>query len=147
MRTIAAVLLCLIPAFSAAQINKCLDSSGKVVGYATDCPAGTRPEQTGISNHAWQRGRGTAYSERDADSRKRQIEQKESAEKSEKKAAEAQQRKDACPTRRRLISRLCKRASASEKRIRPQIKPSFLAHSDYPKEIAAAERAVAANCK
>ena len=50
MRTIAAVLLCLIPAFSAAQINKCLDSSGKVVGYATDCPAGTRPEQTGISN-------------------------------------------------------------------------------------------------
>ena len=145
MRTIAAVLLCLIPAFSAAQINKCLDSSGKVVGYATDCPAGTRPEQTGISNTPGA-APAKSYSERDADFRKRQIEQKDSAEKSEKKAAESQQRKDACTTSQAYL-----KALQGGQRIRKTDpatgEPSFLADSDYPKEIAAAERAVAANCK
>jgi hypothetical protein len=136
----------MLPLFSAAQINKCLDASGKVVGYASDCPPGTRPEQTGIRNAPGAAPGQKSLSERDADFRKRQLEQKEAAAKSEKKAAEAAQRKEACSTSQAYL-----KALQGGQRIRKTDpatgEPSFLADADYPKEIAAAERAVAANCK
>jgi len=145
VRTIAALLLCLIPVFAAAQINKCLDSSGKVIGYANECPPGTRPEQTGIKS-APETAPQKSYSDREADFRKRQLEQKETAEKAEKKAADASQRKDACNSSQAYL-----KALQSGQRIRktdPKTgESSFLADADYPKEIAAAERAAAANCK
>jgi hypothetical protein len=146
VRTIAAVLLSLMPLFAAAQINKCIDASGKVVGYASECPAGTRPEQTGIRNAPGEAPGQKSLSERDADFRKRQLEQKESSAKAEKKAAEAEQRKDACNTSQAYL-----KALQGGQRIRktdPKTGESaYLADSDYPSEIAAAERAVAANCK
>jgi hypothetical protein len=42
MRSIAVLLMLVVSSAGAAQINKCVDKSGKVVGYADECPAGTR---------------------------------------------------------------------------------------------------------
>ena len=74
MKWIAALLLAAPAAINAAQVNKCLDASGKVVGYASECPAGSRAEPTNIRN-APQSGTDTSKSlaERDAEFRKRQI--------------------------------------------------------------------------
>ena len=122
--------------------------TGKVVGYAAECPPGTRAEQTGITERA--RARlplpQKSLAERDAEFRKRQMEQKEAAEKSEKKAAEARERKEACEASQGYLKNL-QAGSASARPIRRPASASFLADADYPKEIAAAQRAVAANCK
>ncbi|MGZ8212714.1 MAG: hypothetical protein ACXWUH_19600 [Burkholderiales bacterium] len=147
MRTLAALLILLAPAVPAAQVNKCLDNSGKVVGYAAECPSGTRPEQTGIrSAPATQTPAQKSIAERDADFRKRQMEKKEAADKSAKTSAEAQQRKEACESSQAYL-----RSLQSGQRIRrtdPKTgEPSFLADAEYPKEIANAQRAVAAHCK
>jgi hypothetical protein len=148
VRTIAALLLCLAPVLAAAQVNKCLDDAGKVVGYASECPPGTRSEQTGIRNAPAPASSAAQKSvaERDAEFRKRQLEQKEAAEKTDKKAAEVRERKDACTTSQAYLKNL-----QTGQRIRktdPKSgETSFLADAEYPTEIAAAQRAVAANCK
>ena len=46
--TIVALTLMAFSGGAAAQINKCLDASGKVVGYGNECPAGTRSEASGV---------------------------------------------------------------------------------------------------
>lgn len=148
MRTIAALLLSLAPLLAAAQVNKCLDSAGKVVGYANECPPGTRSEQTGIRNAPAAPSASTekSFAERDADFRKRQLEQKEAAEKAEKKTAETRERKEACENSQAYLKNL-----QSGQRIRktdPRTgETSYLADGEYPKEIAAAQKAVTANCK
>jgi hypothetical protein len=48
MKTIVALALMALSAGAAAQINKCLDASGKVVGYGNECPPGTRSEASGV---------------------------------------------------------------------------------------------------
>ena len=48
MKTIVALALMAVSAGAAAQINKCLDASGKVVGYGNECPPGTRTEASGV---------------------------------------------------------------------------------------------------
>ena len=48
MKTIVALLMITVSGVAAAQINKCVDKSGKVVGYGAECPPGSRAEQMAI---------------------------------------------------------------------------------------------------
>src|SRR5688572_8411019 len=116
MKTIFAMLLLtplvwLLPGAAAAQVNKCLDASGKVVAYGSECPAGTRSEQTNIKNAPTPAGAGSQKSvaERDADFRKRQMEKQEAATKADQKSAEAAQRKTACDSSRAYLKQLQER--------------------------------------
>jgi hypothetical protein len=145
-RPAAMLLIALASLPAAGQVNKCLDKAGKVVEYAAECPPGTRPEQTGIRNAPAPAFTEKSLAERDAEFRKRQLEQKEAAEKSEKKTAEARDRKEACEASQGYLKNL--QAGNRIRKTDPKTgEPSLLADADYPKEIAAAQRAVAANCK
>jgi len=142
-------VLVLLPLTASAQVNKCLDSSGKVVGYASQCPPGTRVEQTGIRNSpatvtppAGQK----SLSEREADFRKRQMEQAETAKKAAQKTEEDSDRRRSCDSARSYLAslqagnRITRADPATGERV-------FLEEKDLPGEIAAAQRTVAANCK
>jgi hypothetical protein len=149
MRTPVAILaIMMLPGVAAAQVNKCLDASGKVVGYAAECPPGTRSEQTHIKS-APASGSAPAQkslSERDADFRKRQIEKQEASTKADKKAADTAQLKRACEDSRGYLKALQERQRIS--RVDPKTgERAFLTDADYPKEIAAAQQAVSNNCK
>jgi hypothetical protein len=142
----AVVVLSLVSLPAAGQVNKCLDQAGKVVAYASECPPGTRTEQTGIRNAPSASNAQKSLAERDAEFRKRQLEQKEAAEKSEKTAAEQRERAQACENSQSYLKSL-----QSGQRIRTTDpitgEAGFLADAQYPKEIAAAQKAVTANCK
>lgn len=147
MRTLAAaaLLIAIAPAAGAAQVNKCLDASGRVVGYGAECPAGTRSEETGIRNAPAAAG-DKSLAERDADFRKRQAERQESAAKAEKKGADAAQRKRACEDSQAYLKNL-----QTGQRIRstdPKTgERAYLSDADYPKEIARAQKQIAEYCK
>jgi hypothetical protein len=142
----AVTLLSLASLSSVAQVNKCVDSAGKVVGYASDCPPGTHSEQTGIRNAPAASPSEKSLAERDAEFRKRQLEQKEAAEKSEKKNAEARERKEACENSQAYLKNL--QAGHRIRKTDPKTgEVSFLADGEYTKEIAAAQKAATANCK
>lgn len=83
------------------QLVRCVSKDGKVE-YARDCPPGTTEQKTGIKSSP---GGGSAAgappaqkstAERDADFKKRMIEQQEAQQKDAKKSAEAAQKKEAC---------------------------------------------------
>ena len=149
MKTIAAVFLMTLSAVAGAQINKCVDASGKVVGYGTECPAGTRSEQSSVRNTpaaAPAAPKQRTLAEQEAEFRKRQIEKQEAASKAEKKNAEAEQKRQACDQSQAYLRSL----EAGQRITRTDPKTgerSFLGDADYPKEIASAQRAAAANCK
>ena len=148
MRLIAAVaLLALAPLAGAAQISKCLDASGKVVGYGADCPAGTRAEATSIRNApAATEGTSKSMTDREAEFQKRQTERKESEAKAEKSATENLQRKRACADAQGYLKNL-----QSGQRIRttdPKTgERGYMADAEYPKEMARAQKAVGEHCK
>src|ERR1700687_2201831 len=101
MKTFVALLMMMVSAVAAAQINKCVDKSGKVVGYGNECPDGMKSEQSGVKSTPSVSAPASApqqksLAEQDAEFRKRQIEKQEAAAKTEKKSAEVQQRKRAC---------------------------------------------------
>src|SRR4051812_15233304 len=99
MKIFAALLMMTLSAAAAAQINKCVDKTGKVVGYGNECPEGLKSEQSAVKSlpsAAPAPASATAQkslAERDADFRKRQIEKQEAAAKAEKKVAETDQRR------------------------------------------------------
>ena len=146
MKLIAALLVVFCGYAAAAQVNRCVDASGKVVGYASECPAGTKSEQTSIKNAP-----GAAPSsqkslaERDADFRKRQIEKQEATTKAEKKSAEAAERKRACDEPWSYLKALQERhrvartdAKTGERRL--------LSDTEYAQELTRAERTVTQSC-
>ncbi|HYC46937.1 MAG TPA: DUF4124 domain-containing protein [Burkholderiales bacterium] len=148
-RRYAAVLLLTMPGLAAgAQINKCMDASGKVVAYAAECPAGTRSEQTNIKNapSAAPAPAQKSLAERDAEFRKRQMEKQEAATKDEKKSAEQAQRKRACDSARAYLKSLQEkqRITRTDPKTGERV---FLEDAEYPKEIARAQQAVSNNCK
>lgn len=153
MKAILAMLLftplaSFMPGAAGAQgVNKCLDASGKVVAYGSECPAGTRSEQTNIKNApAAAVTAPKSVAERDADFRKRQMEQQEATAKASEKSAEAAQRKTACENARGYLKQLQERQRIT--RTDPKTgERTFLADAEYPKEIASAEKSVAQNCK
>lgn len=148
MRSTIALLLALMPGIAGAQINKCLDASGKTVGYATVCPSGTRSEATSIKNapHTPPAAPQNSLAERDADFRKRQLEQQDAQAKTEKKSAEAAQYKRACDEARSYLKSLQERQRIA--RVDPKTgERKYLSDADYPREIAEANKAVAENCR
>jgi hypothetical protein len=92
------------------QLVKCVSKDGKVE-YARDCPPGTTEQRVRAPGSA---PAGTAspppaqksLAERDADFKKRQIEQQEAQQKDAKAAAEAQQRQSACNDARAYLKTL-----------------------------------------
>ena len=156
MRIIAVLLTLIVSSAGAAQINKCMDKSGKVVGYANECPAGTRSEAADIKAPPAPAPAVTpagaappppkSLAERDADFRKRQIEKQETEAKADKKSAEAEQRKRACERSQGYLKAL--QTGERIASVDPKTgERKFLSESDYPKELAEAQRSVAANCK
>ena len=156
MRIIALLLTLIVSSAGAAQINKCLDKSGKVVGYASDCPAGTRSEAIDVKVSPAPAPAVTpagaappqpkSIAERDADFRKRQIEKQEAEAKAEKKSAEAEQRKRACEQSQGYLKALQEGQRITS--VDPKTgERKVLSEADYPKELAEAQRSVAANCK
>ena len=158
MRIIAVLLTLIVSSAGAAQINKCLDKSGKVVGYANECPAGTRSEGVdvkaspapapapAVTPAGAAPPQPKSLAERDADFRKRQIEKQEAEAKADKKSAEAEQRKRACEQSQGYL-----KALETGQRI-TSVDPKtgerkFLSEAEYPKEVAEAKRSIAANCK
>jgi flagellar motility protein MotE (MotC chaperone) len=145
----AALLFCLALAASAqAQVMKCVDRTGRVVGYGTDCPAGARAEATPIRSVPAAAGpaeKARSLAERDAEFRRRRSEQQERAEKSARESAETQERLRACEHARGYLKsleagqRIGRTDPATGERV-------FLTDSDYPAEMASARRAVQANC-
>jgi hypothetical protein len=151
MKMIAAVLMMMVSAAASAQINKCLDKSGKVVGYGNECPDGSLSEQSGVKGAPSTSAPAAAsqqksLAERDADFRKRQIEKQEAAAKAEKKTAETEQRQRACDDAQAYLKSL----QAGQRISRTDAKTgerTFLGDAEYPKEIANAERVASTNCK
>lgn len=147
MKLLAAMLFVLMHGYAgAAQVNRCVDASGKVLGYAAECPPGTKAEQTNIKNAP---GSAAApqksLAERDADFRKRQVEKQEAAAKAEKKTAEAVDRKRACEDARSYLKALQDRQPVT--RTDPKTgERAYLKDSDYGPEIARAERGVVQSC-
>jgi hypothetical protein len=171
MKRLAAVAMMLMSAGAAAQINKCVDKSGKVVGYGYECQPGTTPQASGVKASppsapaaAPAAGAGSAaggaasagaagaaaapksVAERDADFRKRQMEKQESGAKDDKKAADAAQNKRACDDSRAYLKSL--QAGNRITRTDPKTgERNYLADSDYSGEIARTQQTLQANCK
>jgi hypothetical protein len=161
----------LVSASAAAQINKCVDKSGKVVGYGYECQPGTTPQASGVKASppsapaaAPAAGAGSAaggaaspgaagpaagpksVAERDADFRKRRMEKQESGAKDDKKAADAAQNKRACDDSRAYLKSL--QAGNRITRTDPKTgERNYLADSDYSGEIARTQQTLQANCK
>ncbi|MCW5569425.1 MAG: hypothetical protein KIS84_14490 [Dokdonella sp.] len=151
MKTIVGLLMLALSMPVYAQIARCLDKSGKVVAYGTDCPPGTRQEQTSIRNapatSSPQSGASQpSLAERDAEFRKRQIEQQEAQAKQTKQAAEEQQKQSACDNARAYLKSLQSgmRITRTDPKTGERI---FLEDKDYAGEIAKAQRSVDTNCK
>jgi hypothetical protein len=165
LKTIVAVaVMMMMPALAGAQINKCLDKSGKVVGYGNDCPAGTRPEASGVkstpapaSTPPAKDAKGDAakgaastqpksLAERDAEFRKRQMDKQEADAKAEKTAADSAQRQKACSDSQGYLkslqsgNRILRSDSKSGER-------AYLEDADYPKEIARMQQQIQQTCK
>ena len=153
MKTIVALALMALSAGAAAgQINKCLDASGKVVGYG-ECPPGTRSEGTTVKSApppapapAAKSSAPQSVAEKDAEYRKRQMEKKEAEEKSAKKAEVAQQNARACDESRAYLkslqsgSRITKADPKTGERV-------FLQDGEYATEIARVQKTIDTNCR
>lgn len=149
MKTIVALLMMTVSgAAAAAQVNKCIDASGKVVAYGAQCPPGTRAEQTGIKNvpAPAQSTQQKSLAERDADFRKRQMEKQEAETKSAKKTAESAEQRRACEQSQAYLKGL----QSGQRAARTDPKTGerhYLGDAEYAKELANAQRTAAANCK
>ncbi len=146
---IGVILVLLSGAAYGQQLYKCVDSSGKVE-YASTCPPGTKQGATGIKNAPGAAPSAAApqksLAEREAEFRKRQIEQQQGAAKLEKQETEKAQNQAACDSARRYLQSL--QAGVRIRKFDPQTKELvFLQDADYPREIAKARSTVDANCK
>ena len=100
MKFIAAVLMIVLSAAAQAQLVKCISKDGKVE-YARDCPAGSTEHKTNIRSSGGGNAGGAApqqktLAERDAEFKKRQIEQQEAQQKGAKGAEEAAKKRANC---------------------------------------------------
>jgi hypothetical protein len=167
MKAMVALALMLISATAAAQINKCVDKAGKVVGYGNQCPEGSRAEPSAVKSApppasapaAAPAGTPSAApgtpaaapqpkttAEKDADFRKRQMERQEAEAKDAKKTAEAANRKRACDESQAYLKALQARQRIT--RTDPKTgERAYLSDAEYPGEIAKTQQVVTANCK
>lgn len=135
------------PLAAQAQIMKCVGAGGKVE-FAATCPPGTKAENTGIRNApaAAPSAPQKSLVERDAEFRKRQLEQQESAKKSEEKNQETADRKQNCETAQAYLRSLQSgnRIGKTDPKTGERV---FLEDADRSAENARAQRAVDTNCK
>lgn len=139
--------LACLPAAAHAQIMKCVGPGGRVE-FAATCPPGTKAESTGIRNNpgAAPAAAQKSLSDRDAEFRKRQMEQQENAKKSETKAQDEIDRKQNCAGAQSALSslqsgaRIAKNDPTTGERV-------ILDDNERAAEMARAQRAVDTNCK
>lgn len=147
-RLLLAVSLLAAAAGAHAQVNKCLDASGKVVGYGSQCPPGTRQETTGIRSapSAPASSSSRSIAEQEAEFRKRQIEKQDAQAKAEKTAAQQEERARACDSARSYLKTLQSgmRVARTDPNTGERV---FLGDADRAREMATAQRAVDTNCK
>lgn len=146
-KTVLLLSLALLPLAAEAQIMKCIGAGGRVE-FAAACPPGTRAESTGIRNSpgAAPAAPQKSLAERDAEFRKRQVEQQEAGKKAETKAAEAADKSANCSGAQAYLKslqsgvRIGKTDPATGERV-------FLEDTERAGEVARAQRAVDTNCK
>ena len=150
MKIVLIAGLMMFSGVASAQVLKCIDNSGKVVGYASECPPGSRSEKMAI-----QKGPASvpaaepaqkSLADRDADFRKRQVERQESEKKTAEQATNTAQRKRACEESQAHYRSVQKGERIS--RLDPKTgERVFVEDKDYPAEVAKAKTAVDTNCK
>lgn len=150
VKTIVAFLMMLASAAAYGQLFKCIGKDGRVE-YAGQCPPGTTAQQTGIKST----GGGPAPSaapqqkslaERDAEFKKRLVEQQEAQQKAQKQAAEAEQKRRGCENARAYLQSL--QAGMRITRFDPKTgERVYLEDAEYAAETAKAQRAVEQNCR
>ncbi|MGE0558752.1 MAG: hypothetical protein AB7E73_02485 [Burkholderiales bacterium] len=148
MRNLLVILaMALLSATAQAQILKCIGAGGRVE-FAAACPPGTKAESTGIRNNpgAASAGQQKSLAERDAEFRKRRLEQQESAKKSEEKSQENADRKQNCDSAQAYLRGLQsgQRVAKTDPKTGERV---FLEDADRAAETARAQRAVESNCK
>ena len=156
MKIFIAMLMLLAPLAAHGQLLKCISKDGKVE-YASQCPPGTNPQQTGIRSAPSgpsspapaaksEKGKPKTAAEMEADFKKRQAEQSESLAKQEKEAAEKAQRQRACEEARSYLAGI--ESGARITRNDPKTgERVFLEDAARAQELARARESVQANCK
>lgn len=138
----------LLPSLAQAQILKCVGAGGRVE-FASSCPPGTKAETTGIRNSpaaAPSASPQKSLAERDADFRKRQVEQQESAKKADEKNRDSADSSANCENARSYLSSL--EGGMRVRRTDPKTGEFvYLQDSDRSAELERAKRAVESNCK
>ncbi len=136
-----------LPVAGHAQIMKCVGAGGRVE-FASACPPGTKAQDTGIRNTpgAAPATPQKSLSDRDADFRKRQMEQQEAAKKSEEKSQQTADQKQNCESARSYLTGLQSgnRIGKTDPKTGERV---FLEDSERSAETARAQRAVDTNCK
>lgn len=130
-----------------ATILKCVGAGGRVE-FASSCPPGTKAQNTGISNApaASPAAPSKSLSDRDAEFRKRQLEQLEAAKKTDEKARDATDRSQNCESAQGHLRSLQSgmRIARTDPKTGERI---FLEDAERSAEIERAQRAVESNCK
>jgi hypothetical protein len=148
MRTVLVILSFLVlPAAAHAQIMKCVGAGGRVE-FAAVCPPGTKAENTGIRNNPEAAGAAQqkTLAERDAEFRKRQMEQQEAAKKGAEKTQETVDRKQNCESAQSYLRSLQSgvRIGKTDPNTGERV---FLEDTERAAETARAQRAVDTSCK
>jgi len=147
MRILMIGALMMLSGIASAQVNKCIDANGKVVGYANECPPGSRSEKMSVPKGSPAApAQQKSLAERDADFKKRQVQKQEEDQKSAKKAADAENRKRACDQSQAYLKSLQggHRISRTDPKTGERV---FLEDKEYATEAARAKASVDANCK
>ena len=151
MKVLIALLLLLAPLAVHGQLLKCVGADGRVE-YASDCPPGTKEQQTGIRSSregpssSAPSGQQKSLSERDAASKKGAAERQDTQKKEEQKQAEAAQRQRACADARSYLASL--EGGARLTRTDPKTgERTFLEDDQRQKEAAYARSMIQENCK
>ena len=148
MKIILGLLMMLASVAAHGQLLKCVGKDGRVE-YASLCPPGTKEMQTGIKNvpsAAPAPAQQKSLAEREADFRKRQLEQGEARKKNEEKTAETAQKRQACESAQDYLKALQEgqRITRTDRKTGERI---YLEDAADSSEGAKAERVVNQNCK
>jgi len=150
---LAGALLLAVPYAAQAQIMKCVGKDGRIE-FASTCPPGTKQSDTGVSNKPaaaapaakGDKGAPKSLAEREAEFRKRQTEQKDTATKAEQTAQDNADRKRACEAAQSNVQAL--KAKQRMFRIDPKTgERTVYDDADSARELPVAERLAAENCK
>lgn len=155
----AGLVLALMPLGAQAQILKCVSKDGRIE-FASNCPPGTRQQDTGVSSKPAPAPAATpakdgakdapgapkSLADREAEFRKRQADQKEADSKSAQKAAEDADRQRSCQSAQSTLQALKNRQRMFRTDPKTGERAAF-EEADYQREQSYAERMVAENCK